>query len=126
MLFFTFFKLCKWYHIVYHSRKYCTFNPLDTEREDPLDPSRYVFVVFSFLLNFCRQWHLSKFLILGDLSTHLFGLILSSPNPKKLKVGVPTFYLCLYLHIHRHPLDNLALHLLGENLNKFYKLCIFP
>ena len=37
-----------------------------------LDPSWHVFVVFSYLLNFCRQWYLCKFLILGDLSTHLF------------------------------------------------------
>ena len=30
------------------------------------------------------------------------------------------------LHIHRYPLGNLALYFLGENLNKFDKLYIFP
>ena len=34
-------------------------------------------------------------------------------------------FVCLCLHIHRHPLGNLALHFYGENLNKFDELCIF-
>ena len=34
-------------------------------------------------------------------------------------------FVCLCLHIHRHPLGNLALHFYGENLNKFGELCIF-
>ena len=43
------------------------FNPLATKRvrggggggegQSPLDPSRYVFVIFLYLLNFCRQWY---------------------------------------------------------------------
>ena len=36
------------------------------------------------------------------------------------------FYICLCLRIHRHPLGNLALHFLGENLNKFDNLYTFP
>ena len=44
-------------------------------RGGPVDFCHYVFLVFSYWLNFCRQWHLCKFLILGDLSTHLFFLI---------------------------------------------------
>ena len=55
---------------------------------DPVNPSLYVFVVFSYLLNFCWQWHLCKFLILGDLSTHLFGLVLPRPTSEKMKVRV--------------------------------------
>ena len=51
----------------------------------PLDLSRYVFV-FSDLLNVCRQWHLSNFLILGDLTTHLFGLVLPCPTSGKIRV----------------------------------------
>ena len=54
---------------------------------DLLDPSWYVFVVFSFLLNFCKQWHLCKFLILGDLTTHLFGLVFPRPTSEKMRVG---------------------------------------
>ena len=59
---------------------------------DLLDPSWYVFVVFSFLLNFCKQWHLCKFLILGDLTTHLFRenegwLQQTTPPPSSIKVG---------------------------------------
>ena len=57
-------------------------------RGGSLDPSRYVFVAFSGFLNFCRQWHLYKFLILGDLSIHLFGLAFPSPTSKKMRVGV--------------------------------------
>ena len=42
-------------------------NSLDTDGGGdgggPLDPSWFVF--FSYLLNFCRQWHLCKFLILN-------------------------------------------------------------
>ena len=45
-------------------------------------------VVFSYLLNFCRQWHLYKFLILGDLSTDLFGLLFLQPTSEKIGVGV--------------------------------------
>ena len=37
-----------------------------------------------------------------------------------------TFYIFLCLHIHSQPLGILALHFLGENLNKFDKLYIFP
>ena len=50
-----------------------------------MDPSRYVSVVFSY---FCREWHLRKFLILGDLSRHLFGLISPCPTSEKMRVGV--------------------------------------
>ena len=35
---------------------------------------------FSYLLTFCRKWHLCKFLILGDLSTYLFGLVFPCPT----------------------------------------------
>ena len=53
-----------------------------------LDPSWHVFVVFSYLLNFCRQWYLCKFLILGDLSTHLF-VWFSFPVPHFQENGIP-------------------------------------
>ena len=51
------------------------FNPMDTEGE-----------FFSYLLNFCRQWQLCMFLILGLLSTHLFGLVFSCPTSEKVRV----------------------------------------
>ena len=35
-------------------------------------------------------------------------------------------YMFVFTNPRRHPLDNLARHFLGENLNKFDKLCIFP
>ena len=54
----------------------------------PLDHNWYVFVVFSYLLYFYRQWHLYKFLILGDLSTHLFGLVFPHPTSEKMRVAV--------------------------------------
>ena len=50
----------------------------------PMDPIRNVFVVFSYLLNFCREWHLCKFLILEELSAHLFGLTFPCPTSKKI------------------------------------------
>ena len=55
-----------------------------------LDPSWYVcfFFVFSYLLGLCRQWHLCKFLILGDLSTHLFYLVFLCPTSENMRVGV--------------------------------------
>ena len=34
--------------------------------------------------------------------------------------------MCLCFHIRRHPLGNLTLHFLGENLKKINKLFIFP
>ena len=46
------------------------------------------FFFFPYLLDFCRQWHLYKFLILGDLSTYLFGLVFLCPTSKKTRVGV--------------------------------------
>ena len=52
-----------------------------------LEPSRYVFAVMSHLLKFSRQWHLCKFLILGHISTHLFGLVFPSPTSRKMSVG---------------------------------------
>ena len=64
-------------------------NPLATERggdgvgDGPLNPSRSVSIVFSYWLNFFREWHLCKFLILEDLSPHLFGLILPCPTSKR-------------------------------------------
>ena len=69
-------------------------NPLDTEGGlgegggTTLDPNRYVFVAFSYLLNFCRQWHLCKSLILVDLSTHLLGLVFPCPTSKKMWFGI--------------------------------------
>ena len=39
-------------------------------------------------LNFCMQWHLCKFLILGDVYNHLFGLVFPCPTSKKMRVGV--------------------------------------
>ena len=117
-----------------------------------LDPSWHVFVVFSYLLNFCRQWYLCKFLILGDLSTHPFVWFsfpvlhfqenrISPPSSVVLKWGFLKLcflknslkiyiyiyiYIYLRLHIHRYPLGNLVVYFQGENLNKFEKLCIFP
>ena len=65
------------------------FNPLATGGgEGPLDRVLYVSAVFSHLLNFCREWHLFKFLILGDLSPHLFGLIFLCSTSEKMGVGV--------------------------------------
>ena len=51
-------------------------NPLDTEG-GPLDRSRCSFVVFSYFLIFWREQQLCKFLILKNLSNHLFGLVFS-------------------------------------------------
>ena len=63
-------------------------NPLDTEGGGgPLDPSWYVFVIFSYLLHFCRQWHVCKLRILGDLSTHLFCLVFRLPTSEKMPFG---------------------------------------
>ena len=42
----------------------------------------------SYLLNFCRQWYVCKFHILGDLSNHLFGLVFPCPTSEKIRVGV--------------------------------------
>ena len=66
------------------------FNPLATvgEGEGYVGHNRYVFVVFSYLLYFYRQWHLCKFLNLGDLSTHLFGLVFLHPTSEKMRVAV--------------------------------------
>ena len=50
-------------------------------------PVLYDFAFFSYLLNFSLQWHLCKFLILGDLSTHLFGLVFPCRNPRKWGLG---------------------------------------
>ena len=79
--------LC-WKYLVFLVWLFVDFNPLATEGGDMVDTSWYVFVVFSYLLNFCRQWHLCKFLILGDLSTDLFGLVFLHPTSKKIGVGV--------------------------------------
>ena len=57
-------------------------------RWGPLDPSWYVVVVYSYLLNFCRQWYLCKFLILGGLSNHQFGLAFPCPTSEKMRAGV--------------------------------------
>ena len=57
-------------------------------RGGPMDPSRYVFVVFSYFLIFCRERYLCKFLILEGLSPQLFGLIFPCPTSKKMRVGV--------------------------------------
>ena len=62
--------------------------PLWLLRAVPLVHSYYVLLVFWYLLNFCRQWHLCKFLILGDLSTDLFGLLFLQPTSEKIGVGV--------------------------------------
>ena len=48
----------------------------------------YVFVVFSYLLNICRQCQLCKFFILGHLSTYLFSLVFPCPTSEKMRVGV--------------------------------------
>ena len=51
----------------------------------------HIFVVFSYLQIFCTQWHLCKFLILGDLFTfltHLFGLVFPCPISRKMRVRV--------------------------------------
>ena len=58
---------------------------IPVKNSQSMDPSRYVSVVFSY---FCREWHLRKFLILGDLSRHLFGLISPCPTSEKMRVGV--------------------------------------
>ena len=52
-----------------------------------LEPSRYVFAIMSHLLKFSRQWHLCKFLILGHISTHLFGLVFPSLTSRKMSLG---------------------------------------
>ena len=39
-------------------------------------------------LNFCMQWQLCKFLILGDTYNHLFGLVFPCPTSKEMRVGV--------------------------------------
>ena len=57
-------------------------------RAVPLVHSWYVLLVFWYLLNFCRQWLLCKFLILGNLSTHLFGLVFRHPTSEEMRVGV--------------------------------------
>ena len=44
---------------------------------------------FSYLINFCRQWHLCEYLILGDLSTHLLGLVFSCLTSDKMRIWVP-------------------------------------
>ena len=64
-----------------------------------------VFVVFPYLLNFCRQWHLWKFLILGYFSSHLFGLVFPCPTSKKMRRFLYKF--------------------LERNLKKYDKLYIF-
>ena len=46
-------------------------------------------VFFSYLINFCRQWHLCEYLILGDLSTHLLGLVFSCLTSAKMRIWVP-------------------------------------
>ena len=61
-----------------------------------LNPSRYAFVVFSYLLNFCRQWLLCRFFSLGDLSTHLFGLVFPCHTSEEMMVWV-----------HRTPLSSI-------------------
>ena len=45
-------------------------------------------VVFSYLLNFCRQWHLYKFLIFGDLSIYLLGLVFLCSTSEKMRIGL--------------------------------------
>ena len=67
-----------------------TFNLLDTEMgvEGGMDLSQYVSVVFSYLLNFCKLWHLCKFRILGELFTNLFGLVFPCPTSDKMS-GLP-------------------------------------
>ena len=68
------------------------FNPLDTEGGGG-GQARWTavgmfFLLFSYLLNFCIQWHLRKFLTLGQLSNHLFGLVFLCPTSKKMRVWV--------------------------------------
>ena len=53
-------------------------------REDPLDPSRYVYVVSSYLLIFFGERHLCKSLILWNLFLHLFGLIFQCPTSERM------------------------------------------
>ena len=89
-------------HAISENFDICIFlyNPVDTEENGgrgwggggggggPLDLSWYSFVVCSYLLNFCRQWHLCKLLILEGLSTHLFRLVFPSLTSAKMRVGV--------------------------------------
>ena len=112
--------------------------------EGGLDLSQYVSVVFSYLLNFCKLWHLCKFRILGELFTHLFGLVFPCPTSDKMS-GLPlrsikvVFFkffffkkivknvaqaLFIYVCVYKPP--QAPFRQLGENLNKFDKLCIFP
>ena len=105
------------YIIVVHFNSW--FNPLDTEGRgggSPLRPCQHVFVIFCCLLNFWRQWQLCKFIILGDLSTHLFGLVF-------LKCSFS--YTCVYTNTGTL-FRQLAPSFLGWNLNKYDKLCILP
>ena len=124
---------------------------MDTDR-GPLDPSWNVFIVFSYLLNFCSQWHLCKFLNLEDLINHLFGLVFPCPISKKMRVGIcwsaPSVVLrcdvlqfCfsensekillwhfLYIFVFTQPqatFRQLGFSFLGWNLNKCDKLGIY-
>ena len=62
-----------------------------------------------------------------DPSQYVCGISLKHYFLKNsYKCLVRHIYICLCLHIHRHALGYLAVYFLGENLNKFDKLYIFP
>ena len=74
------------YGVITFISKCLYFNPLATE--GGWGPQSVYFFVFSYLLNVFKQWHLCKFLILGDLSTYLFGLVFLHPTAKKMRIEV--------------------------------------
>ena len=88
-----------------------------------LKPSWYVFVIFSCLLNFYRQWHLCKFLILRDVP-HFREFIrgpLDAPPPPP----PPRQFLYMFMFTHPHaPLSKWTF-ISWLNLNKYDKVCIF-
>ena len=61
-------------------------NTLDTEGGS-VGPQSVCICYFFILLHFCRQWHLCKLRILGDLSTHLFCLVFRLPTSEKMSFG---------------------------------------
>ena len=73
------------------------------------------FCCFFIFANFCRQWYLCKFLILGDLSTHLFGLDYTGPpNPSRSTAKVGFFKTLFFKKL----LENVALTL-------FIYVCVY-
>ena len=76
-----------------------------------LKPSWYVFVIFSCLLNFYRQWHLCKFLILRDVP-HFREFIrgpLDAPPPSQ------ALFIYVYVYTSTCTLKQMDLYFLVES-----------